>query len=74
MEARVLRVELLADLEPDDAALNDALSAVDEALAAGAARGAHRALAAADRIATRRSGDEAKQRISLLRRRLQALG
>jgi len=74
MEARVLRVELLADLEPDDAALDDALSAVDEALAAGAARGAHRALAAADRIATRRSGDEAKQRISLLRRRVQALG
>ncbi len=73
MEARVLRIELLAELEPGDAVLTDALGAADQALAAGAARGAHRALAAADRIVATGAGAAVRDRIAVLRRRLDAL-
>jgi len=73
MEARVLRVELLTELQPDDAILSDALSAADEALNAGAPRGAHRALAAADRILARGVGVGQRDRVAALRHRLDAL-
>ena len=73
MEARVLRIELLAELEPGDAILADALGAADQALEAGATRGAQRALAAADRIVSTGAGGAASDRIAALRRRLEAL-
>jgi len=76
MEARVLRVELLAELEPGEAVLADALEAADEALATGAARGARRALAAADRIVASGigGGAAARDRIASLRSRVDLLG
>lgn len=73
MEARVLRVELLAELQPDDGALNAALSAAEQALDAGAPRGAHRALAAADRILARGVGTGLRDRVAALRHRLNSL-
>ncbi len=70
MEARVLRIELLADLEPDAALLADALAAAEAALGAGAVRGAHRALAAAERIFTNGTDSAVRDRIADLRRRM----
>jgi hypothetical protein len=70
MEARVLRIELLAELEPDAALLSDALAAAEAALGAGAVRGAHRALAAAERIVTNGTDGAVRDRIADLRRRI----
>jgi DNA-binding SARP family transcriptional activator len=50
MEARVLRVELLSELEPNGIVLDLALATADDALASDAQRSAHRALVAAERV------------------------
>jgi hypothetical protein len=68
MDSRVLRVELLSEVGPDESVFADALAVADAALAAGAARSGRRAYAAAERAA----GDSAaaRQRLADLRRRL----
>lgn len=73
MEARVLRIELLAELEPGDALVDDALGAAQQALEAGATRGAHRALAAADRMVEAGADHSVRDRIAALRRRLDTI-
>ena len=74
MEARVLRIELLAELEPSEAMLADALGAAEAALTAGAVRGARRALAAAERIFANGSDSTVRDRIANLHRRVDAAG
>jgi DNA-binding SARP family transcriptional activator len=68
MDARVLRVELLSRIGPDDAVFAEAVVIAEEALAVGAVRSARRALAAAEQAA----GDTtaARERLAALRRRL----
>lgn len=73
MEARVLRIELLAELQPDDAILTAALRLADEALDAGAPRGAHRVLAVADRMLVRGVGVGLRDRVAAVRHRLDSL-
>ena len=70
MDSRVLRVELLSEVGPDESVFADALAVADAALAAGAVRSVRRACAAAERAA----GDSAaaRQRLADLRRRLDA--
>ncbi|HJQ67020.1 MAG TPA: AAA family ATPase [Gemmatimonadales bacterium] len=70
MEARVLRIELLAELEPDAALVSDAIAAAEAALGAGAVRGANRALAAAERIFSNGTDAAVRDRIADLRRRV----
>jgi DNA-binding SARP family transcriptional activator len=68
MEACVLRVELLSELEPSGTVLAMALATADDALATGALRSAHRALAAAERVVKEGVGSAAEhQRIAALR-------
>jgi hypothetical protein len=68
MEARVLRVELLSELEPNDTVLDMALATADDALATDAQRSAHRALAAAERVVKEGVGSAAEhKRIAALR-------
>ncbi|MGH7613153.1 MAG: AAA family ATPase [Gemmatimonadales bacterium] len=68
MEARVLCVELLSELEPDGNVLAMAIATADDALAAGAVRSARRALTAADRVAgTGVGGRLERERIATLR-------
>lgn len=50
MEARVLRVEPLSELEPNGIVLDLALATAEDALASDAQRSAHRALVAAERV------------------------
>jgi DNA-binding SARP family transcriptional activator/type II secretory pathway predicted ATPase ExeA len=67
-ESRLLRVELLSELEPDGTVLDLALAAADDALATDALRSAHRALAAAERVVKEGGGGEAERtRIAALR-------
>jgi DNA-binding SARP family transcriptional activator/type II secretory pathway predicted ATPase ExeA len=68
MEARVLRVELLSELEPDGNVLATALTTADDALATGALRSVRRALAAAERVVGEGVGGAAE------RKRIAALG
>jgi DNA-binding SARP family transcriptional activator len=71
MDARVLRLELLAHSETGETVFADALRTADEALRAGAVRSARRALAAAERA----GGAHPAGRPSLedLRRRIETL-
>jgi DNA-binding SARP family transcriptional activator len=74
VEARVLRLELLAETAPHAHVLAEALSTAEDAIAASAARSARRALAVAERVAA--AGvtlDEAATRIATLRRRVEGL-
>ncbi len=72
MDARVLRVEMLADAAPGREVLGLALSVAEEALAAGAARSARRALTAAERVGQAGAADaEEAVRIAALRRRIE---
>jgi DNA-binding SARP family transcriptional activator len=70
MDARVLRVELQADLDPDAAVVDDALRIAQSALEAGALRSARRALAAADQSAGASGAGDQRGRLAELRGRL----
>jgi DNA-binding SARP family transcriptional activator len=72
MDARVLRVEMLAEAAPGREVLGLALSAAEAALAAGAARSARRALTAAERVVQAGAADaDEAARIAALRRRIE---
>ena len=72
MDARVLRVEMLAEVAPGREVLGLALSAAEEALAAGAARSARRALTAAERVVAAGAADAGgAARVGELRRRVE---
>ena len=72
MDARVLRVEMLAEAAPGRDVLGLGLSAAEEALAAGAARSARRALTAAERVVQAGAADAAEAaRVAELRRRVE---
>lgn len=68
MDARVLRVELLSQVGPDESVFADAVAVAEAALDTGAVRSGRRAVAAAERAA----GDaaSARARLAELRRRL----
>lgn len=71
MDARVLRVEMLAEAAPEPDVLRLALAAADQALAAGAVRSARRALSAAERVMETGSVDAAgSAQVAELRRRV----
>jgi DNA-binding SARP family transcriptional activator len=72
MEARVLRIEMLAEAAPGREVLGLAFSVAEEALAAGAARSARRALTAAERVVHAGAADaDAVARVADLRRRVE---
>jgi hypothetical protein len=72
MDARVLRVEMLAEVAPGPEVLGLALAAAEEALGAGAARSARRALTAAERVVGAGAADaDGAERIAVLRRRVE---
>jgi hypothetical protein len=72
MDARVLRVEMLAEVAPGREGLGLALAVAEEALAAGAARSARRALTAAERVVGAGAADaDGAARIAELRRRVE---
>jgi DNA-binding SARP family transcriptional activator len=68
MDARVLRVELLSQVGPDESVFADAVAAAEAALDMGAVRSGRRAVAAAERAVGDATG--AQQRLAELRRRL----
>lgn len=68
MDARLLRVELLSQVGPDEAVFTDALAVAEAALDTGAVRSGRRALAAAERAVGDAVG--AQPRLAELRRRL----
>ena len=70
MDARVLRVELLSQVGPDESVFADAVAVAETALAAGAVRSGRRALVAAERAAG--DADGTRQRLADLRRRFEA--
>jgi hypothetical protein len=71
MDARVLRVEMLAEAAPEQQVLGLAVAAADQAIAAGAVRSARRALAAAERVVLSGTADpEGTARVAELRRRV----
>ena len=75
MEARVLRLELLSEVAPDDTVLADALAIAEDAISAAAARSAQRALVAAERtVASGVVLPVPSERLVTLRRRLESLG
>ena len=72
MDARVLRVEMLAEVAPGREVLGLALAVAEEALATGAARSARRALTAAERVIGAGTADaDGAARIAELRRRVE---
>jgi DNA-binding SARP family transcriptional activator len=74
MEARVLRLELLSQVAPDDAVLAEALAIADDAITAAAVRSAKRALAAAERTAASGTVTHVPAaRLASLRQRLESL-
>jgi DNA-binding SARP family transcriptional activator len=69
MDARVLRVEMLAEAAPGPEVVDLAVSAAEEALAAGAVRSARRALAAAECVVHAGAADRGRAaRVAELRR------
>ena len=71
MDARVLRVEMLAEAAPEHQVLGLAVAAADQAIAAGAVRSARRAIAAAERVVRSGTADaDATARVAELRRRV----
>jgi len=68
MDARVLRVELLSRVGPDESVFADAIAVAEAALDAGAVRSGRRAVAAAERAVGDAAGAQA--RLVELRRRL----
>jgi DNA-binding SARP family transcriptional activator len=68
MDARVLRVELLSQVGPDESVFADAVAVAEAALDTGAVRSGRRAVAAAERALGDAAG--ARQRLAELRRRL----
>jgi DNA-binding SARP family transcriptional activator len=72
MDARVLRVEMLAEVAPGSDVLGLACSAAEAALGAGAARSARRALTAAERVVGAGAADRGlAARVAELRRRVE---
>jgi len=72
MDARVLRVEMLAEAAPEREVLGLAVAAADQALAAGAVRSARRALGAAERVVLAgTAGADGSDRVAELRRRVE---
>jgi hypothetical protein len=72
MDARVLRVEMLAEGAPGREVLELAVAAAEDALAAGAARSARRALTAAERVVHAGAADAVgAARVAELRRRVE---
>jgi hypothetical protein len=71
MDARVLRVEMLAEAAPEHQVLGLAVAAADQAIAAGAVRSARRALAAAERVVRSGTADaDGTALVAELRRRV----
>jgi predicted ATPase len=68
LESRVLRAELMARVEPGPAVFEDAVRLTREAMGAGAARAANRAMAAAEEAAGKEPTGEQRKRIEELRR------
>lgn len=72
MDARVLRVEMLAEAAPEREVLGLAVATADQALAAGAVRSARRALGAAERVVLAGTADAAgSARVAELRRKVE---
>jgi DNA-binding SARP family transcriptional activator len=72
MDARVLRVELLSSLGPEESVFEDAVVIAEEAIGAGAVRSARRALAAAEHAAANTVA--ARERLAALRLRVEGAG